>query len=88
MIYLHEIDISKIETRDKVIIAIDICFSFKNIFQTSILNIVLQQLLEIRPIPLLIMRTMIQSFITYNDMIPLVLGLLSKLIKVNFLKNY
>ncbi|XP_047132295.1 symplekin isoform X1 [Hydra vulgaris] len=60
--------------------AINICFCEKQIYTQEVLAVVIQQLMEISPIPTLFMRTVIQSFGMCPRLVGFVMNILSKLI--------
>ena len=79
MIALHNIDNSKCDMKT-VIKATGICFQDKNVFSMEVLTIVLQQLMEQKDIPLLLMRTVIQSVALYPNLIGFTMNILQRLI--------
>ncbi|EDO46859.1 predicted protein, partial [Nematostella vectensis] len=60
--------------------AISLCFAEKAIYTQEVLAIVLQQLMEINPLPTLFMRTVIQSLSICPRLIGFVMSILAKLI--------
>ena len=79
MIALHNIDHSKCDMKT-VIKATGICFQDKNVYTMEVLTIVLQQLMEQKDIPLLLMRTVIQSVALYPNLIGFTMNILQRLI--------
>lgn len=79
MIVLHVIDPQKCDTKT-VISATTLCFQDRKTFNQETLAIVLQQLMERPNIPLLFMRTVIQSVKIYPKMIGFVMNVLQRLI--------
>ena len=79
MIALHNIDNNKCDMKT-VIKATGICFQDKNVFSMEVLTIVLQQLMEQKDIPLLLMRTVIQSVALYPNLIGFTMNILQRLI--------
>ena len=79
MIALHNIDSAKCDMKT-VIKATGICFQDKNVFSMEVLTIVLQQLMEQKDIPLLLMRTVIQSVALYPNLIGFTMNILQRLI--------
>merc|ERR1719195_295027 len=79
MIALHNIDNSKCDMKT-VIKATGICFQDKNVYTMEVLTIVLQQLMEQKDIPLLLMRTVIQSVALYPNLIGFTMNILQRLI--------
>ena len=80
LISLHLIDTNEKTQLKKVIEAIQICFEQKSVFTHSVLAIVLQQLIDMSPLPPLVMRTIIQSISLYPKLIAFTMTLLSRLI--------
>ncbi|KXJ19127.1 symplekin [Exaiptasia diaphana] len=87
LVALHMIEPSKkantLESKGdirSVMKAIRFCFDEKTIYTQEVLAIVLQQLMEINPLPTLFMRTVIQSLSICPRLIGFVMSLLSKLI--------
>lgn len=68
MIALHNLD-NKAANTKTVVQALNLCFKEKAIYNYEVLTIVLQKLLEQPNIPLLYMRTVIQSLAMYPKMI-------------------
>eukprot|EP00800_Vazella_pourtalesii_P018493 TRINITY_DN5968_c0_g1_i13.p1 TRINITY_DN5968_c0_g1~~TRINITY_DN5968_c0_g1_i13.p1 ORF type:complete len:778 (-),score=212.64 TRINITY_DN5968_c0_g1_i13:94-2427(-) len=80
MVALHSLE-TKDEKQIKAIIqSIYLCFRETDIFTHDVLAGVFQQLLDMTPIPTLFMRTVIQSTMFCPNIVPFVLGILSKLI--------
>lgn len=79
LVALHTIDPSKCELKT-VIKATSLCFSEKQVYTQEILAIVIQQLMEITPLPTLLMRTVIQSLSLYPWLIGFVMNVLQRLI--------
>ena len=79
MIALHNIDPAKCDMKT-VIKATGLCFQEKSIFTMEVLTIVLQQLMEQKDIPLLLMRTVIQSVALYPNLIGFTMNILQRLI--------
>uniref|UniRef100_A0A0K2TH07 Symplekin n=1 Tax=Lepeophtheirus salmonis TaxID=72036 RepID=A0A0K2TH07_LEPSM len=76
LIALHTIDCDM-----KIVIkATALCFAEKSIYTQEVLVIVLQQLMELPTIPLLLMRTVIQSLTAYPKLIGFVMNILQRLI--------
>merc|ERR1719402_1338284 len=68
MIAIHNIDTTKCDMKT-IIKATGLCFQEKSVFTMEVLTIVLQQLREQKDIPLLLMRTVIQSVALYPNLI-------------------
>ena len=79
MIALHNIEPAKCDMKT-VIKATGICFQDKSVFTMEVLTIVLQQLMEQKDIPLLLMRTVIQSVALYPNLIGFTMNILQRLI--------
>lgn len=78
LIALHTID-SKVELKF-VVKATSICLSEKEIYTQEVLAAVLQQLVEISPLPTLLMRTVIQSLTLYPRLSNFIVNLLQRLL--------
>ncbi len=61
-------------------IATSLCFAEKQIFTQEILAIVMQQLIDVTPIPILYMRTVIQSVTMYPKLTSFVIIMMQRLI--------
>ncbi|KAK6625071.1 hypothetical protein RUM43_005362 [Polyplax serrata] len=79
LIALHTIDPSKCELKI-VIKATSLCFAERQVYTQETLAVVLQQLMEINPLPTLLMRTVIQSLTIYPRLIGFVMNILQRLI--------
>ena len=79
LIALHNIDPQKCDMKT-VIKATGICFQEKAVFTMEVLTIVLQQLMEQKEIPLLLMRTVIQTVTLYPHLIGFTMNILQRLI--------
>ncbi|XP_049841327.1 symplekin-like [Schistocerca gregaria] len=79
LIALHSIDPSKCELKT-VIKATSLCFSEKQAYSQEVLAVVLQHLMEMTPLPTLLMRTVIQSLSLYPRLIGFVMNILQRLI--------
>jgi len=79
MIALHNIDSAKCDMKT-IIKATGLCFQEKSVFTMEVLTIVLQQLMEQKDIPLLLMRTVIQSVALYPNLIGFTMNILQRLI--------
>jgi symplekin len=81
LVCLHNIDCSNDEALMKATIkATNICFSEKSVYTQEVLAVVLQQLLDYSPIPILFMRTVIQSLAVHPKLVSFVMTVLTKLI--------
>lgn len=79
LVALHTLDPTKVELKF-VVKATSLCLAEKECFTHDILAIVLQQLVEIVPLPTLTMRTIIQSLTLYPKLAGFVTNLLQRLI--------
>ena len=64
-----------------MLVATNLCFQERNIFTQEVLCVVIDQLMEISPLPLLFMRTVLQSLVFHPKLLPFVLQILHKLIQ-------
>lgn len=76
LIALHIIDCDM----KTVIKATALCFAEKNIYTQEVLAIVLQQLMELPTMPVLFMRTVIQSVTAYPRLVGFIMNILQRLI--------
>lgn len=60
--------------------ATNLCFGEKNVYTSEVLAVVMQQLMEHSPLPMLLMRTVIQSLTMYPRLGGFVMNILSRLI--------
>lgn len=60
--------------------ATNLCFGEKNVYTSEVLAVVMQQLMEQNPLPILLMRTVIQSLTMYPRLGGFVMNILSRLI--------
>uniref|UniRef100_A0A8C4HUP8 Symplekin n=1 Tax=Dicentrarchus labrax TaxID=13489 RepID=A0A8C4HUP8_DICLA len=60
--------------------ATNLCFGEKNVYTSEVLAVVMQQLMEQSPLPILLMRTVIQSLTMYPRLGGFVMNILSRLI--------
>lgn len=79
LIALHNIDTSKAELKT-VIKATSLCFAEKQVYTQEILAVVMQHLMEMNPLPTLLMRTVIQSLALYPRLSGFVMNILQRLI--------
>lgn len=79
LIALHNIDSIKCDMKS-IIKATNFCFSEKNVYTSEVLAVVMQQLMEQNPLPMLLMRTVIQSLTMYPRLGGFVMNILSRLI--------
>lgn len=79
LLALHTIDISKCELK-YVVKATSMCLAEKDFYTQDVLASCLQQLVEITPLPTLLMRTVIQSLTLYTRLTTFVVNLLQRLI--------
>ncbi|XP_051937941.1 symplekin isoform X1 [Hippocampus zosterae] len=79
LIALHNIDSIKCDMKS-IIKATNLCFSEKNVYTSEVLAVVMQQLMEHSPLPILLMRTVIQSLTMYPRLCGFVMNILARLI--------
>ncbi|KAG5327185.1 SYMPK protein, partial [Pseudoatta argentina] len=79
LIALHNIDPSKAELKT-VIKATSLCFAEKQAYTQETVAVVMQHLMEITPLPTLLMRTVIQSLALYPRLSGFVMNILQRLI--------
>lgn len=79
LVALHTLDSTKIDLK-LVIKAISLCLAEKEIYTQDVLAIALQQLVEIAPLPTLLMRTILQSLSLYPRLAQFVTNLLHRLV--------
>nr|XP_020642792.1 symplekin [Pogona vitticeps] len=79
LIALHSIDSTKCDMKS-IIKATNLCFAERNVYTSEVLAVVMQQLMEQSPLPMLLMRTVIQSLTMYPRLGGFVMNILSRLI--------
>lgn len=79
LIALHMIDPAKAEIK-AIMKATSLCFAEKQVFTQEVLAVVMQQLMDINPLPTLLMRTVIQSLSLYPRLTGFVMNILQRLI--------
>eukprot|EP00062_Callorhinchus_milii_P024346 gi/632984137/ref/XP_007908991.1/ PREDICTED: symplekin [Callorhinchus milii] len=79
LIALHNIDSTKCDMKS-IIKATNLCFAEKNVYTSEVLAVVMQQLMEQNPLPMLLMRTVIQSLTMYPRLGGFVMNILARLI--------
>ncbi|XP_037954721.1 symplekin [Teleopsis dalmanni] len=79
LVALHTIDLSVCDLKS-VLRGTSICLSEKDVYTQEVMIGVLQQLVEVVPLPTLLMRTIIQSLTLYPTLANFVLNLLQRLI--------
>ncbi|CAF3376193.1 unnamed protein product [Rotaria socialis] len=79
LIALHRISLEECELKT-IINATSICFNECSTYTSDILVDVLQQLVEMTPIPILFMRTVLQAFSLYPKMVHFIMNILQRLI--------
>lgn len=79
LVALHNIDSSKCDMKS-IIKATNLCFAERNVYTSEVLAVVTQQLLEQHPLPVLLMRTVIQALAAYPRLGGFVMNVLSRLI--------
>lgn len=86
LIALHGLDLTKVDMKT-IIKACGLCFAEKTIYTQEVLAVVMQQLMEMNPIPTLLMRTVIQSLSMYPKLIGFVMNIMQRLITKQVWKN-
>jgi len=61
-------------------LACNLCFAEKSIYTQEVLAVVMQQLMDMNPLPTLLMRTVIQSLAMYPKLIGFVMNIMQRLI--------
>ncbi|KAL0994032.1 hypothetical protein UPYG_G00116950 [Umbra pygmaea] len=79
LVALHNIDSTKCDMKS-IIKATNLCFGERNVYTSEVLAVVMQQLMELSPLPILLMRTVIQSLTMYPRLGGFVMNILSRLI--------
>ncbi|XP_050439489.1 symplekin [Adelges cooleyi] len=79
LIALHTMDTDPNDLKF-IIKATSLCFAEKSVFTQEVLAIVMQNLMEVNPLPTLLMRTVIQSLSTYPRLIGFIMNILQRLI--------
>jgi len=80
MVALHLVDTKDQTSLKKAIEAIQLCFDQQTIFKQEVLAVVLQQLMDVNPIPPLLMRTMIQTVTRHPKLNSFIITLLTRLV--------
>uniref|UniRef100_A0A182IR14 Symplekin n=1 Tax=Anopheles atroparvus TaxID=41427 RepID=A0A182IR14_ANOAO len=79
LVALHTIETSKVELKF-IVKACSLCLAEKEVYTHDVLGSVMQQLVEISPLPTLLMRTVIQSLTLHPRLSGFVTNLLQRLI--------
>ncbi|VVC29902.1 Armadillo-type fold,Symplekin C-terminal,Symplekin/Pta1, N-terminal,Armadillo-like [Cinara cedri] len=79
LIALHTMDSDPNDLK-YIIKATSLCFAEKSVFTQEVLAIVMQNLMDVNPLPTLLMRTVIQSLTTYPQLIGFIMNILQRLI--------
>lgn len=79
LIALHLIDPAKAEIK-AIMKATSLCFAEKQVYTQEVLAVVMQQLMDVSPLPTLLMRTVIQSLSLYPRLTGFVMNILQRLI--------
>ncbi|KAM4642283.1 symplekin isoform 2-T2 [Discoglossus pictus] len=79
LVALHNIDSSKCDMKS-VIKATNMCFSARTVYTSEVLAVVLQQLMDTTPLPMLLMRTVIQALGMYPRLGGFIMNILARLI--------
>lgn len=86
LIALHGVDPTKVDVKT-IIKACNLCFAEKSIYTQEVLAVVMQQLMDMNPLPTLLMRTVIQSLAMYPKLIGFVMNIMQRLIIKQVWKN-
>ncbi|KAG5676157.1 hypothetical protein PVAND_006006 [Polypedilum vanderplanki] len=86
LVALHAIDTSQAELR-LIVKATSLCLAEKEVYTHEVLGVVMQQLVEMNPLPTLLMRTVIQSHTMYPRLSGFITNLLQRLIVKQVWKN-
>lgn len=70
----------KIRPLIDLILATTLCFNERSIYTHDVLAVVIQQLVDVNPIPVLFMRTVLQALSFYPKMVGFVMNILQRLI--------
>ncbi|GFT30810.1 symplekin [Nephila pilipes] len=79
LVALHNVDTSQCNLKI-VIKATSLCFEEKQVYTQVVLAMVMQQLMEQNPLPILLMRTVIQSLANHPHLLGFVTNILQRLI--------
>lgn len=79
LIALHLLDPAKVEIKS-IMKATSLCFAEKQVYTQEVLAVVMQQLMDVTPLPTLLMRTVIQSLTLYPRLTGFVMNILQRLI--------
>ncbi|XP_063287801.1 symplekin [Pelobates fuscus] len=79
LVALHNIDSSKCDMKS-VIKATNLCFASRSVYTSEVLAVVLQQLMDATPLPMLLMRTVIQALGMYPRLGGFIMNILTRLI--------
>lgn len=79
LVALHNIDSSKCDMKS-VIKATNLCFAVRSVYTSEVLAVVLQQLMDTTPLPMLLMRTVIQALGMYPRLGGFIMNILTRLI--------
>eukprot|EP01114_Cavostelium_apophysatum_P016347 TRINITY_DN4626_c0_g1_i1.p1 TRINITY_DN4626_c0_g1~~TRINITY_DN4626_c0_g1_i1.p1 ORF type:complete len:1070 (+),score=251.71 TRINITY_DN4626_c0_g1_i1:69-3278(+) len=80
MIALHIIDTKDSATLKRIIEVTQFCLDQRTIFKQEVLAIVIQQLVDMQPIPPLFMRTVMQTVSRYPKLMNFIMNILSRLL--------
>lgn len=86
LVALHGIDTSQAELK-LTVKATSLCLAEKEIYTHEVLGVVMQQLVEMNPLPTLLMRTVIQSLTQYPRLSGFITNLMHRLIVKQVWKN-
>ncbi|XP_070500737.1 symplekin [Chironomus tepperi] len=86
LVSLHAIDTQQAELK-LIVKATSLCIAEKDVYTHEVLGVVMQQLVEMNPLPTLLMRTVIQSHTLYPRLSGFITNLLQRLIVKQVWKN-
>lgn len=69
-------------------LATSLCFNERSTYTQEVLAVVIQKLIEITPIPVLFMRTVLQALSSYPRMVGFVMNMLQRLITKQVRRNF
>ncbi|ESO08850.1 hypothetical protein HELRODRAFT_97791 [Helobdella robusta] len=86
LVTLHTLDSNKVDMKT-IIKACNLCFAERSVYTQDTLALVIQQLLDLNPLPTLIMRTVIQALATYPRLTGFVINIMQRLLTKQVWKN-
>ncbi|OQV18470.1 Symplekin [Hypsibius exemplaris] len=80
LIELHKIDLGKVDAKT-LIKATGLCLEEKELYNYETMVFVLKNLVEIDPLPFLLMRTVLQTMQMHNRLLPFIMNILQRLVE-------